>query len=128
VNENTVEPAFNIPDFPSFNVHFSNLNVKLPPFKIFLASVFRFTIPQSIVAECLKAGIVDSIRKGHFLGNGHRRFNCNEIGKHVYSATNRRCGSTDVFSWTDKLSPSMCSLFSRQRILLRRWLTEVTDS
>jgi hypothetical protein len=39
----------------------------------------------NIVAQCLKAGIVDIIRKHHFLGDRHRRFHCNGIGKHIYS-------------------------------------------
>jgi hypothetical protein len=41
----------------------------------------------------------------------------------------RFCLTTEVCSWTDKLNPSRrCSLLSWQRILLRRWLNELTDS
>jgi hypothetical protein len=37
--------------------------------------------------------------------------------------------TTEVFLWTDKLSPSRrCSLLSRQKILLRGWLTKIWDS
>jgi hypothetical protein len=41
--------------------------------------------------------------------------------------TVRRCESMEVFSWMDKFNPWRCSLSSRQRILLRGWLTELTD-
>jgi hypothetical protein len=37
------------------------------------------TTSCTIVSECLKAGLVDSILKRHFLGNRQRRFHSNDI-------------------------------------------------
>jgi hypothetical protein len=93
-----------------------------------------------ICAYCgvpLKAGISESERPSI----ARQRFD-NQVSCVIVWVTNtfrrhrihrqpvvRRCESTEVFSWTDKLNPPRrCSVFSRQRILLRGWLTQLTDS
>jgi hypothetical protein len=83
------------------------------------------------VTECLKARIVDSIRKRHFLGNGQGCFHCNNYtNSYFYSNVDRRFlhNGGVIFMTTDKLNPLIrCSLLSWRRTLLRGWLTVLTD-
>jgi hypothetical protein len=82
-------------------------------------------LTEYIVTECLKAGLVDSIRKRHFLGNGQNLFSYSRSNVDTRFLHNGGvvCVTTDRPNCSTR-----CSLFSSRNIVLRGWLTELTES
>jgi hypothetical protein len=84
-------------------------------------------VSYTTVSECLKAGIVDSIRKRNFLGNGQRRFHCNDIGKQLFSQQRTQTFPAKRRCFRERINSDFQDgvLYPVGRTLLRGWLTEI---
>jgi hypothetical protein len=68
----------------------------------------------TIVSECLKAGLVDTIWKRPILGNGQRRFYCNDIGKQLFPKKRRQTFPAQRRCFCERINSTLRKVFCTQ--------------